>query len=145
MDVFQFMIGNTDFSFHGSRDDARCCHNAEQLVDADGTFYPVPYDFDLSGLLNKPGARPARGHGIDRVIDRAFVGVCREPQELERVLDLFRSRKAEIDALLAAQDGLRPRKRRLTERFLDGFWKILADERRVERAFHRSCGAGAAS
>ena len=140
MEVFQFLIGNTDFSFHADRGDERCCHNAEQFVDADGTHYPIPYDFDLAGLLNKPDARPAPGHGIDRVIDRAFIGICRSPAEFERVLDRLRERRAEIDGLLEAQPDIRPRKKRLTAQFLERFWSTLEDEQRVRRAFVDACG-----
>ncbi|WP_405385017.1 hypothetical protein [Maribacter sp. LLG6340-A2] len=41
---FQFMIGNTDFS-------TAYQHN-QKLVYKDGQIIPIPYDFDMSGLVN---------------------------------------------------------------------------------------------
>ena len=41
---FQFMIGNNDFSTYAP-------HN-EKLMEVDGKIVPIPYDFDLSGLVN---------------------------------------------------------------------------------------------
>ena len=43
-DFFQFMIGNTDFSIAYQ-------HN-EKLIYAKDMIIPVPYDFDMSGLVN---------------------------------------------------------------------------------------------
>ena len=139
-EIFQFLIGNTDFSFHASADGERCCHNAVQFVDAAGVHFPVPYDFDRTGLLDKPGVRPARGLGIRRVTERRFVGPCRAPADFDRILDEFRARRAEIDGALAETSELRDRKRGRTERFLDAFWATLEDPRRVERAFLGRCG-----
>jgi hypothetical protein len=38
------MIGNNDFSTYAP-------HN-EKLMEVDGKIVPIPYDFDLSGLVN---------------------------------------------------------------------------------------------
>lgn len=43
-DFFQYMIGNIDFS-------STFQHNAELLY-VEGKIFPVPYDFDMSGLVN---------------------------------------------------------------------------------------------
>ena len=99
----------------------------------------MPYDFDRSGLLNKPGVLPARGIGIRRVIDRRFVGSCRSPAALDAALDEFRGARAQIDALLAQQPELRERKRRLTAKFLESFWETIEQPDRVEREFHDRC------
>src|SRR5439155_20641160 len=41
--VFQYMIGNTDFA-------VTALHNIVLIRDSSGIVYPVPYDFDWSGV-----------------------------------------------------------------------------------------------
>ncbi|HMI46031.1 MAG TPA: hypothetical protein VK491_07685, partial [Gemmatimonadaceae bacterium] len=49
--VFQYMIGNTDFSVAG-------LHNVELLFKDDGTVMPIAYDFDFAGAVNAKYAVP---------------------------------------------------------------------------------------
>ncbi|MDX1507526.1 MAG: hypothetical protein R3358_04550, partial [Woeseiaceae bacterium] len=46
--VFQYLIGNTDWSLVTANEDDVCCHNGD-LIDIGDARYFVPYDFDLSG------------------------------------------------------------------------------------------------
>lgn len=73
-------------------------------------------------------------------MDRRFVGPCRDPEDLTRVLDVFRAHRDALDARLTELPDLRDRKRRLTERFLEGFWSVLDDDQRMQRAFVERCG-----
>ncbi len=140
MELFQFMLGNTDFSFIRSGDDGPCCHNAVQFTDGEGRFVPIPYDFDQIGLIDKPDALPALGLGIRDVTDRRYRGLCREPHHLEEAIALFREKRGEMERILAEEiDGLPDRRRRRAERFLGEFWKVLDDPRRVEREIVGYC------
>ena len=54
MMLFEYMIGNTDFSIYA-------LHNVELVQRPDKSIHPVPYDFDISGLVHPPyAARIAR-------------------------------------------------------------------------------------
>ena len=59
MTLFQYMVGNTDWSAVKGRPDDRCCHNiavfGEEAVDLNTV---VPFDFDQTGLVNPPYAAP---------------------------------------------------------------------------------------
>lgn len=76
MSVFEYLLGNTDWSFVSNLDDEYCCHNVD-LFQKGETLYPVPYDFDLSGLVNARYAKPAEGTRISRVTSRLYRGYCR--------------------------------------------------------------------
>ena len=142
MSLFQYMIGNTDFSFLSGPGDETCCHNAIHVTDGEGRFVPIPYDFDQTGLLNKPDAQPARGLAIRKVTDRRFRGFCVAPEELEAALDLFRERRPELERLLAEETFELPdARRRRAGRFLNQFWRVLDDPRRIEREFVDRCRA----
>ncbi len=56
MSLFQYMIGNTDYSI-------LVLHNVIMLDDVKGARIPVPYDFDYSGLVNAHYAAPTKGLG----------------------------------------------------------------------------------
>jgi hypothetical protein len=78
--VFQFLIGNTDWSFINAEDEEVCCHNVH-LVEKDGGLYPIPYDFDFSGLVNASYAKPNSVLGKKRVTQRVYRGYCKLPME----------------------------------------------------------------
>jgi hypothetical protein len=65
--VFQYMIGNTDWSHL----DARNIYHL-QLPGADKRI-PIPYDFDFSGLVNAPYATPASTSGLKNVRQRILL------------------------------------------------------------------------
>ena len=140
MEVYQYMIANTDFSFVRAGDGGACCHNAVQYTDGEGRFVPIPYDFDQIGLIDKPDAMPARGLGIRSVTDRVYRGFCRDPRHLEETLALFREKRAEIERIFAEEvDGIPDRRRRKIGRYMEEFWEVLDEPRRIEREFVDRC------
>ena len=54
-------------------------------------------------------------------------------------LRLFIERKPAIYALYHDQPGLSPRQRNSTLRYLDGFYRVIADPKQVERRMIRRC------
>src|ERR671929_165825 len=65
--VFQYMIGNTDFSVAG-------LHNVELLFTSDGNVMPIAYDFDFAGAVNASYAIPDERLGLASVRSRLFRG-----------------------------------------------------------------------
>ena len=76
--VFQYLIGNTDWSFISAEGEEVCCHNVH-LVEKDGGLYPIPYDFDLSGLVNASYAKPDAALKTRHVTQRVYRGYCKLP------------------------------------------------------------------
>jgi len=76
LSVFQFMIGNTDWS-------VTAMHNVVFLKE-DPKALPivVPYDFDWCGIVNAPYAVPAEHLPIESVSTRLYRGFCRPDAEL---------------------------------------------------------------
>lgn len=69
-DLFQFMIGNTDYS-------TVYFHNTKVLRTKAGVLLPVAYDFDMSGFVSAPYASVDPSLGITGVRDRVYRGFCR--------------------------------------------------------------------
>lgn len=77
--VFQYMIGNTDYSIPMNR-------NVKLMSDATGKLIPIPYDFDFSGLVNASYAIPNQGIGQTKVQDRVFLGLPTTPDIANEII-----------------------------------------------------------
>ncbi|HET7295845.1 MAG TPA: hypothetical protein VFI66_01810 [Gemmatimonadales bacterium] len=132
--VFQYMIGNTDWA-------VSALHNIVLIRDSAGVVYPVPYDFDWSGVIWTPYAQPDSRLGIPNVRQRIFRGTCRGPDELRATFVRFNERK---DAIYAAYrdmvaEGLEPKRVEQALKYYDEFYKTINDAGRTRREFIVGC------
>lgn len=135
MGVFQYMIGNTDWSTPG-------LHNVE-LFSRHDALYPVPYDFDHSGAVNAHYALPPPQLPIRSVRQRLFRGACGSDATFAEVFELFRSSREAIYALYADEVGrlMDPGAVRRTLRYFDEFYATLDDHRAASREITARCAA----
>ncbi|HEV2747300.1 MAG TPA: hypothetical protein VGW34_08385 [Allosphingosinicella sp.] len=126
--IFQYMIGNLDWSMNRGPEGQGCCHNSRLITpaDANGPLIPVPYDFDFSGLVDAPYAVPPNSINLPNVRVRRYRGYCRHNAEALAAIDRIRSRQMQLQATLAAIDGLDPARRRRASAYLDEFFRIVA-------------------
>jgi hypothetical protein len=96
--LFQYFIGNTDFSFSG-------LHNGEIVALRDGRNMPIPYDFDFAGVINANYAAPDPSLSIKTVRERLFRGYCAHASAYPAAFNLFRSKRAAIEGLYADPIG----------------------------------------
>jgi hypothetical protein len=126
--MFEYMIGNTDFSMYA-------LHNIRLVRTPTNKVYTVPYDFDLSGLVNTTYAIPDRSFGIRTVRDRIYRGPCRPLEDIEPVLQTFRQHKNEILALYDSLPDLDRDYRRDARNYLDEFFRTLDRQGDIRSAF----------
>jgi hypothetical protein len=132
--MFEYLAGNTDWSVGG-------LHNIVLIRDSTNVVYPVPYDFDWSGVISPPYAFPDARLGIRTVRERVFRAGCRTPEDLVAVLARFNERKDSIYALYRGQEGLDPGRVRQALEYYDEFYRIINDPRAVRREFMINCTA----
>jgi len=132
--VFQYFIGNTDWSIPG-------LHNMELLSQLDGTVIPIPWDYDFSGAINARYATTDPSLTISRVRDRLYRGYCAPPEEFHKVVALFKEKKDAIYALYNDEIGklLRPNTVKETLSYFDDFYHTIKDQRNVERELIDEC------
>ena len=132
--VFQYMIGNTDFA-------VTALHNIVLIQDSVGIVYPVPYDFDWSGVISTPYARPDARLPIQTVRQRTFRGMCLTPEELTALFARFRAQKDAIYALYHGlePEGLEPKRVKQALDYYDEFYKTISDAGRTRQEFMRTC------
>ena len=132
--VFEYMIGNTDFA-------VSVLHNIVLIRDTAGVVYPVPYDFDWSGVIWTPYAQPDSRLGIRTVRERIFRGACRSPQELAALFVPFNQQKDAIYALYRSMEaeGLEHKRVEQALNYYDDFYKTINDAGRTRREFIQAC------
>jgi hypothetical protein len=126
--VFEYMIGNTDYSIYA-------LHNIRLVRKADNKTYTVPYDFDLSGLVNTTYALADRSFGLKSVRDRLYRGPCRASDEIEPVLQEFREHKTEMLAVYDSLPELDRDYRREAKEYLEEFFRTIDRKGDVNRTF----------
>ena len=89
--MLEYMLGNTDYSIW-------TLHNVVIVQDKTRKFFPVAYDFDLSGMVHAPYAAPDPRLPLRSVTDRLYRGPC-------RTLDEFSRRRRTVPRAPGRHDG----------------------------------------
>jgi hypothetical protein len=134
MMLFEYMIGNTDFSLYAN-------HNVRFVQDPSRTLYPVPYDFDLSGLVHAPYAIPDRRFGIRSVLDRLYRGPCRSVDEMEAAAAQFRAKKGEMIALIEGTNEMDSAMRGEMKSYLEEFFRAIEKPSSIKSRLVDGCRA----
>ncbi|MAV79763.1 MAG: hypothetical protein CBD31_03955 [Flavobacteriaceae bacterium TMED171] len=125
--MFQFMIGNTDFSVAYQ-------HNGKLLY-VDKIIYPLPYDFDLCGLVDASYAIVNSRLGISSVRDRKYRGFKRDESLLYDVKEQILSKKTEFFQIIDSQQIKFEMSSEFesTREYLTSFFDILEDDDSFEK------------
>ena len=131
VDIFQYMIGNTDWSVPGFHNMKLMRPKADSLAPP----YPIPYDFDFAGLVNANYATPREELGITSVRERLYRGFPRNMTEIEITLKIFRDKREEINKLVNNFEILDSRSRKDFLKYVDEFYDMIDNKKAVERVF----------
>lgn len=135
MSIFQFMIGNTDWSIP-------VLHNIK-LIKVNEVDLPlpiaIPYDFDYAGMVNTIYAIPIEDLGIENVRERLFRGLCRERAEYQKVFDLFQSKKEEIMKIYSASLYMDKGQIKYSLSYLKEFYRIIESKASVNNDIMGDC------
>jgi hypothetical protein len=137
--VFQYFIGNTDFSPIAAAPGERCCHNQTVLVREDGPSHTVPYDFDQSGLVDAPYAAPNPRFRLSSVKQRLYRGRCINNDLLPGTLELFRQHREAIESLIANQPDFDKKKKTGMLRFVGNFYEVIDTPKQVTKKLITEC------
>ena len=139
--LFQFLIGNTDFSPIQAAPGERCCHN-HRLFGGDALKppqYSVPYDFDMTGIVNLPYAAPNPRFNIRSVRQRLYRGRCVNNEKIPGSIQTFQEKRASILALVDELPGATRRTRDSLRDYVNGFYRVIDDANRVQRDLVDRC------
>lgn len=131
--LFEYFIGNTDWSSIEGEGDEDCCHNIIPLTRKHGNLVPVPYDFDISGLVNPPYAVVNESLPIHTVKMRLYRGFCQSDAVLRKTIAAFIDKRDAIIALYKNQPGLSERSISKSLDFINDFYRTIQDEKKLDR------------
>jgi len=138
--VFQYLIGNTEFSMTIGEPDEGCCHNTDLLSATDGPpFTPLAYDFDFAGIVNAPYAQPKPRYKLRNVRQRLYRGVCSNNELLPDTFQRFIDKKAAIYGVVDDLAFLSSKSRRSVTRYLNLFYKSIGKPKSVTASFIKKC------
>ena len=134
-DLFQYMIGNQDWSDTAGPAGTHCCHNVNLLgktaADTSG-LVPVARDFDSSGWVNAPYALPPANVPIRTVRQRFYRGYCQfNDQARAAAQDMLARRGALLDVVSGAT-GLTSRARNAATKYLQDFFDEISDPGKLQ-------------
>ena len=133
--MFQYMIGNPDYSVTGR-------HNLKILAiktsDPSG-FIPVPYDFDFTGIVNANYATPNETLPIGSVKERYFVGPCRDRASYESAIGALQAVRDEIESTIWAFDYLDEDDRFDMIGYVESFFNTAENEHFIDREISKTC------
>jgi hypothetical protein len=136
--IFQFLIGNTDWSLVRYLEDAHCCHNGRLFSVGERNYY-VPYDFDMSGLVNTRYAKPQPELRLRSVRIRRYRGYCTDRAVLEAALGEVAGQRDAILQVMADLPGLSAKNRKRQLSYLDDFFAAAENPDKLLKEFERRC------
>ena len=132
--LFQYMISNLDWAMTASQPgDENCCHNS-RLIGAKGAttgLINVPYDFDLSGLVDAPYAVPPAGINVSNVRVRRYRGFCAHNEQAQAVAAGLAARRASLLGILDQTPQLGEGYRKRADAYLGIFFDEIASPEKV--------------
>jgi len=139
--LFQFLIANNDYSVLKRRRDDDCCHNIQVLgyKDSEAGRVPVPFDFDMSGLVNAGYAAPPSQVPVRDVRERYFYGLCQPAEIFDEAIAHVQSKRGEIFALFAESAELDEKSREKSLEYIEEFYSILDSPKRMEQHVYSHC------
>ena len=142
VDLFQFMIGNTDYSNVQARGDEDCCHNIKLMADVEDVsakFIPIPYDFDNSGIINARYAIPPAFLHIKKVTQRKYRGLCAASDQLASSIPSFQQVENDITKLIETDSILGDRMKKRVLKYVVSFYDILNNPKKQNRFITNAC------
>ncbi len=139
--LFQFLIGNTDFSPIQAAEGENCCHN-HRLFGVEAKKppqYPVPYDFDMTGIVSLPHSQPHPSFKLRDVRQRRYRGRCVNNQHIPASIAVFTEKRDSILGLVESLPGASRATRKALRSYIDGFYSVIDNPRKVQREIIDRC------
>jgi len=133
--VFQFMVGNTDWS-------VPALHNIKlykELNFRKECPVAIPFDFDYSGMVNAFYALPDEKLGTKTVRERVYRGYCIPEEDFIPVFQKFNEKKDALYSLVNNNVFLDKHHKNEMIAYLDEFFQILENQRFREALIVKSC------
>lgn len=141
--LFQFMIGNTEYSLTSPEPDKKCCHNVDLMSATEQPpFVALPFDFDFSGLVGASYAEPNPRYPIKSVQTRFYKGRCRNNVLLPETLEFFQRKRKILFSIIDAVASLDKKAERAAHPargYIETFFNAIDDPDEVRKRLVDNC------
>lgn len=139
MTLFQYLVGNTDWSTLEGSSGQNCCHNVVPFASADSPeLVVVPFDFDQSGIIDASYAVPNEILRIRSVRQRVYRGFCTTNDLLDETITRFNEARPRMEALFE-DDRLTETFRKRALDYLNRSFELINDPSAREREIDGAC------
>jgi len=135
-DLFQYLIANTDWS--------KAAQHNSKLIAWHSKFIAIPYDFDMSGVVDAPYSVVSMVGDeqlpIESVKDRYYRGYCRSPEITAYVRNEFLSKEKKLLSLPdELKDELSSREIAELKDYLREFFTVLKSDNKFNEQILEKC------
>ncbi|MBL7844550.1 MAG: hypothetical protein JNK44_11850 [Cyclobacteriaceae bacterium] len=132
-DFFQYMISNSDWSSVQQ-------HNIKVLQLKSGGYIPLPYDFDMSGVVNAPYSTVSELLETTTVRERVYRGFCRSQELFEYVRKEYLQLEPSVKNVVNGfESQLNAKEIAGLNRYLDEFFAILKSDKSFKENIVQKC------
>jgi hypothetical protein len=135
MALFEYMIGNVDYSIAGRQN--------VKILGLPGFgiqgYTPVPYDFDYSGFVNTYYAIPGENINIKSVRERYYLGPCRDEEGFLAAIEHINQYREEITQLIEDFEYLDPKNKEDVLRYIGEYFHLAASPKALLNALEKTC------
>ncbi len=134
--IFQYMIGNTDWSVAKQHNVKLFMPTADSI---ESQPFLVPYDFDQSGLVNAHYAVVSATLPLEEITDRFYLGFCGNDESISHTLANFKNKKKEVFNLFDEDEFLEEKEKEEVIQYLQTFYDALEKEESLLVVFKKQC------
>ncbi len=125
-DFFEYLIANTDWS-------TTFYHNMKVIETPPRKYLSIPYDFDMSGLVNAPYATTNETLDLLSVRDRLYRGYCKK----EGVTSFIRAEYIALEPKIfevinGFQNSLDPKEFAGVKKYVEEFFTVIKDDKKYK-------------
>lgn len=132
-DLFQYMIGNTDFS-------TTFFHNTKVIRTSAGGYIPIAYDFDMSGFVNAPYATFDENLNINNVRERIYRGYCRDDDVAQAVRAQYITLEPQIMSVIERyQASMDARDYKYVKYYMNEFFNTVKNDANYKKKISGGC------
>jgi hypothetical protein len=136
MAIFNYMIGNTDWSVPIS-------HNIQLFTEkkpiSKDLAIIVPYDFDFSGFVNTDYSAPFPGLKITSVRQRLYLGICRDKETFLKEFNEYLEKKSELMNVINEFQYVGDKPKKDMTGYIEGFFRELSKPDNLIRTILGQC------
>ncbi len=136
MAIFQYMIGNTDWSIANYQ-------NIKLIVPDTSTLFspiPIPFDFDNCGLVDAEYAVPHESMPIENVRERYNKAMALPVEEIKIASEIILKAKPSLYSLVDRSNELTTADKRYIRHYLDSFFDEMKDFEKFSKIFLKNAG-----